>query len=93
MYTSEVVEKSANNQEFVLGNKAWNAEEHVGDTLCVEFQGHSECHFRVMSSLDTSKCVLASVSASCISAIVFFPIHITTTNMMGLVSSTGLEPC
>ncbi|XP_025083827.1 uncharacterized protein LOC112557908 [Pomacea canaliculata] len=41
VYTSEVVEKSANNQEYVLGNKAWNAEEHVGDTLCVEFQGHS----------------------------------------------------
>ncbi|KAK7093279.1 hypothetical protein V1264_007060 [Littorina saxatilis] len=39
-WTADVVEQSADNTEFVLGNKQWNGDEHSGDQLCVEFQGH-----------------------------------------------------
>ncbi|XP_050412652.1 endoglucanase E-4 [Patella vulgata] len=32
--------KVGDGKEYILTNKAWNGEEHVGDKLCLEFMGH-----------------------------------------------------
>ncbi|XP_050414686.1 endoglucanase 4 [Patella vulgata] len=42
VWTAELTESKPGGKEFVLTNKAWNAVEHVGDQICVEFQGHGD---------------------------------------------------
>ncbi|XP_055879854.1 endoglucanase A-like isoform X1 [Biomphalaria glabrata] len=39
-YTADVKETLEGGKVFVLHNKDWNKEEHVGDKLCLDFQGH-----------------------------------------------------
>ncbi|CAL1538530.1 unnamed protein product [Lymnaea stagnalis] len=39
-YTAVVAETSDGGKVFVLHNKDWNKDEHVGDKLCIGFQGH-----------------------------------------------------
>ncbi|XP_055879857.1 endoglucanase A-like [Biomphalaria glabrata] len=40
VYTADIVQTLDGGKVFVLHNKAWNKDEHVGDQLCIEFQGH-----------------------------------------------------
>ncbi|XP_055895654.1 mannan endo-1,4-beta-mannosidase-like isoform X2 [Biomphalaria glabrata] len=40
-WTADVVEIREGGKVFVLQNKEWNKEEHVGDKLCLGFQGHT----------------------------------------------------
>ncbi|XP_046580066.1 endoglucanase E-4-like [Haliotis rubra] len=35
------VQKLSGGKEFVLTNKQWNADEHAGDTLCLDIVGHT----------------------------------------------------
>ncbi|ESO91444.1 hypothetical protein LOTGIDRAFT_153886 [Lottia gigantea] len=41
VWTATLSHTSADKKEFILTNKPWNAEEHVGDQICVEFVGHT----------------------------------------------------
>ncbi|CAL1533202.1 unnamed protein product [Lymnaea stagnalis] len=39
-YTADVTASQDGGKVYVLHNKAWNKDEHVGDKLCLGFQGH-----------------------------------------------------
>ncbi|KAK6177432.1 hypothetical protein SNE40_015535 [Patella caerulea] len=41
VWVAELSETLQDGKEFVFTNKAWNADEHVGDQLCIEFVGHT----------------------------------------------------
>uniref|UniRef100_A0A2C9JIX1 Endoglucanase n=1 Tax=Biomphalaria glabrata TaxID=6526 RepID=A0A2C9JIX1_BIOGL len=40
VYTADIKETLDGGKVFVLQNKEWNKDEHVGDKLCLDFQGH-----------------------------------------------------
>ncbi|XP_055958362.1 endoglucanase A-like [Patella vulgata] len=41
VWVAELSETLQDGKEFVFTNKVWNADEHVGDQLCIEFVGHT----------------------------------------------------
>ncbi|KAH9500830.1 hypothetical protein Btru_073121, partial [Bulinus truncatus] len=40
VYTADILQTLDGGKVYVLHNKAWNKDEHVGDRLCIDFQGH-----------------------------------------------------
>uniref|UniRef100_A0A2C9JJ67 Endoglucanase n=1 Tax=Biomphalaria glabrata TaxID=6526 RepID=A0A2C9JJ67_BIOGL len=40
VYTAEIQETKDGGKTYVLTNKNWNKDEHVGDRLCIQMQGH-----------------------------------------------------
>ncbi|KAK7093281.1 uncharacterized protein [Littorina saxatilis] len=40
VWTAEIDSSNADKSEYTLSSKQWNANEHVGDQLCIDFLGH-----------------------------------------------------
>ncbi|KAK7471382.1 hypothetical protein BaRGS_00035988 [Batillaria attramentaria] len=39
VWSADIEETNADKTVYTLSNKQWNANEHVGDTLCIDFLG------------------------------------------------------
>nr|ABO26609.1 endo 1,4- beta D- glucanase 2 [Haliotis discus discus] len=46
---ASVVTTLNNGREFILENKSWNADEHVGDTICVDFLANTDHRLGVLT--------------------------------------------
>ncbi|KAH9500829.1 hypothetical protein Btru_073120 [Bulinus truncatus] len=66
VYTADIIQTLDGGKVYVLHNKAWNKDEHVGDRLCIDFQGHGsgDIHPAVTGQIHAGDAIVSPVTGA-----------------------------
>uniref|UniRef100_A0A2C9JUV4 cellulase n=1 Tax=Biomphalaria glabrata TaxID=6526 RepID=A0A2C9JUV4_BIOGL len=97
VYMADIVQTLDGGKVFVLHNKAWNKNEHVGDRLCIDFQGHGtgDIHPVVTASLqagDVSGNPITATSTSTTTSTTSTTTSTTTHSTLSSSSTSSATP-